>query len=137
MVQTTIFQGLARLALFQGGYNCYHTERLRHVRVPPPPVSVKEDPVCMAGSDRDCPLLLKITLWDEFHEEIRRDGKQRKVAWRIKQKHKLTEHGGILKYLDDVVREHHSHTKLLLQEMPHAFTVAKVLLNGPGFSPEQ
>ncbi|KAG6370233.1 hypothetical protein JVT61DRAFT_12388 [Boletus reticuloceps] len=99
--------------------------------------SVKEDPIFAAGSDRDRPPLLKITLWDEFQGEIRRDGEQRKAAWRIKQKHKPTEHGGILKSLDDVVTEHHSRAKKLLQEMPHAFTIAKVLLNGPGFSPEQ
>ncbi|KAF8131379.1 hypothetical protein EV363DRAFT_1329892 [Boletus edulis] len=99
--------------------------------------SVKGDPILAAGSDRDRPPLLKITMWDEFEEEIRKDGEQRKAAWRIKQKHAPTELGGILKSLDEVVREHHSHVKKLLEETPHAFTVAKVLLNGPGFSPEQ
>ena len=99
--------------------------------------SVKGDPVLTADSDRDRPPLLKITMWDEFHEEIRKDAEQRKAAWRIKQKHLPTEHGGILHSLDKVAREHHSRAKNFLQEVPHAFTVAKVLLNGPGFSPEQ
>lgn len=99
--------------------------------------SVKGDPILAAGSHRDRPPLLKITMWDEFEEEIRKDSEQRKAAWRIKQKHAPTELGGILKSLDEVVKEHHSHVKKLLQETPHAFTVAKVLLNGPGFSPEQ
>ena len=99
--------------------------------------SVKGDPVLAAGSDRDRPLLLKITGWDEFHKEIRADPEQRKAAWRIKQKHSLSEHGGILDSLDKVVREHHSRAKKFLEETLHAFTVAKVLLNGPGFSPEQ
>ena len=55
----------------------------------------------------------------------------------LNKKHSPAEHGGILNSLDKVVREHHSCTKTFLQETPHAFTVAKVLLNGPGFSPEQ
>jgi hypothetical protein len=99
--------------------------------------SVKADLVLAVGSDRDRPPLLKITMWDVFHEEIRKDAEQRKAAWRIKQKHSPTEHGGVLNSLDKVVREHHSRAKMFLEETPHAFTVAKVLLNGPGFSPEQ
>ena len=99
--------------------------------------SVKGDPVLAAGSDRDRPPLLKITMWDEFQEDIRKDPEQRKAAWKIKQKHSPTEHGGILDSLDKVVREHHSRAKKFLEETPHAFTVAKVLLNGPMFSPEQ
>lgn len=99
--------------------------------------SVKGDPVLAAGSDRDRPPLLQITMWDKFHEEIRKDTEERKAAWRIKQKHLTAEHGGILNSLDKVVREHHSRAKKFLQEQPHAFTAAKVLLNGPGFSPEQ
>lgn len=99
--------------------------------------SVNDDPVLAAGSDRDRPPLLKITMWDEFHEEIRKDTEQRKAAWRIKQKHSPAEHGGILNSLDKVAREHHRRAKKFLQETPHAFTVAKVLLSGPGFSAEQ
>jgi hypothetical protein len=99
--------------------------------------SVKDDPILVAGSNHDRLLLLKIMMWNKFQEEIQRDGEQRKVAWRIKQKHTPTEHRGILKSQDDVVREHHSRVKNLWQETPHAFTVMKVLLNGPGFSSEQ
>ncbi|KAG6373608.1 hypothetical protein JVT61DRAFT_6260 [Boletus reticuloceps] len=100
--------------------------------------SVKDDPILAASCDHNCLLLLlKIMMWDEFEEEIWKDGEQRKAAWRIKQKHVPTELGGILKSLDEVVREHHSNVKKLLEEMPHTFTVVKVLLNGPGFSPKQ
>ena len=137
MVQT-IFQGVGRQyfevdvnATAESDFDVRDYLRLQFLP------SVKADPVLAAGSDRDRPPLLKITMWDEFHEEIRKDAEQRKAAWRIKQKHSLTEHGGILNSLDRVVREHHSRAKKLLQEMPHAFTAAKVLLNGPGFSPEQ
>ena len=99
--------------------------------------SVKGDPILTAGSDRDRPPLLKITMWDEFQEDIRKDPEQRKAAWRIKQKHSPAEHGGMLDSLDKVVREHHNRAKKFMENMPHAFTIAKVLLNGPGFSPEQ
>ena len=98
---------------------------------------VKDDPVVALGSDRDRPPLLKITMWDEFHPEIRKDPEQRKAAWRIKQKHSLAERGGIFDSLDKVVREHHSQAKKLLEDVPNAFTAAKVLRNGPRFSPEQ
>lgn len=99
--------------------------------------SVKGSTLLEAGSDRDRPPLLKLTRWDEFEEGIRKDGEQRKAAWGIKQKHAPSELGGILKSLDDVVREHLRQVQKLLQDTPHPFTVAKVLLNGPGFSPEQ
>ncbi|KAG6380518.1 hypothetical protein JVT61DRAFT_8682 [Boletus reticuloceps] len=99
--------------------------------------SVKCSTLLEAGSDRDRPPLLRLTMWDEFEEGIRKDGEQRKAAWGIKQKHAPSELGGILKSLDDVVREHLRQAQKLLHDTPHAFTVAKVLLNGPGFSPDQ
>ena len=137
MVQT-IFQGVGR-QYFEVDVNATAESDLGmrdYLRLEFLP-SVKGDPVLAAGSDRDRPPLLHITMWDTFHEDIRKDTEQRKAAWRIKQKHLTTEHGGILNSLDKVVREHHSRAKKFLQELPHAFTAAKVLLNGPRFSPEQ
>lgn len=137
MVQT-IFQGVGRQyfevdvnATAESDFDMRDYLRLQFLP------SVRGDSVLAAGSDWDRPQLFKFMMWDEFHEDIRKDSEQRHAAWRIKQKHSPTEHKGIFKSLDKVVREHHSRAKKCLQQTPHAFTVAKVLLNGLGFSPER
>lgn len=80
MVQT-IFQGVGR-QYFKVDVNATAESDLDmrdylHLQFLP---SVKADPVLAAGSDHDRPPLLKITLWDEFHEEIWKDAEQRKAA---------------------------------------------------------
>lgn len=95
------------------------------------------DPVVPQDSDRDRAPLLKITLWDEFERDIRSDADQREAARVIKAKHTAGEHGGIFVSLKKVVKRHHATTRALLNGSSHSFTIAKVLLNGPGLSPEQ
>ena len=51
--------------------------------------SVKGDSVLAAASDHKQLPLLKITMWDRFHEEIQKDAKQRKTAWQMKQKQSM------------------------------------------------
>ncbi|KAH0825830.1 hypothetical protein J3R83DRAFT_7803, partial [Lanmaoa asiatica] len=96
-----------------------------------------KDPVVPQESDRDRPPLLRITLWDEFEPEIRKDDGQRNAAWRLKARHTADEQGGIFASLRRVVEQYHKTTRALLNECPNSFTIAKILLNGGGYTPEQ
>ncbi|KAG6371370.1 hypothetical protein JVT61DRAFT_9578 [Boletus reticuloceps] len=96
-----------------------------------------DDPVILQDSDRDRPPLLKITLWDEFEPVIRANISQREAARVIKEKHTAKEHGGIFLSLEKAVKLYHVTTRVLLNSFSHSFTICKVLLNGPGFAPEQ
>lgn len=96
-----------------------------------------QDPVAPQELDQDRPPLLRITLWDEFEPEIRKDDGQRNAAWRLKAKHTAEEQGGIFVSLGRVVERHHTATRALLNECSDSFTIAKVLLNGRGYMPEQ
>lgn len=96
-----------------------------------------KDPVVPQESDRDRPPLLRVTLWDEFEPEIRKDDGQRNAAWRLKARHTAEEQGGIFVSLRRVVEQYHRITRALLNECPNSFTIAKVLLNGKGYMPEQ
>ena len=95
------------------------------------------DPVVAQDSDHDRPPLWKITMWDQFAPEIRKDAEQRKAARLLKGKHWDAELGGIFVSLEKAAKGHHASTRGLLEEASHPFTLAKVLLNGPDFSPEQ
>lgn len=95
------------------------------------------DEVITQHSDRDRPPLLKITLWDLFLPQIREDAAQRKQARCIKEKHTLREHDRIFVTLEKVVKLHHEVAKTKLEHHCQRFTLAKVLVNGAKFSPNQ
>lgn len=96
-----------------------------------------QDPVFPQESDRDRSPLLRITLWDEFEPEIRKDDVQRNAAWRLKARHTDGEQEGIFVSLERIVGRYHKETKALLNQCPNSFTVTKVLLSGRGYMPEQ
>ena len=96
-----------------------------------------KDPVFPQGSDRDRPPLLRITLWDEFEPDIRKDEAQRNFAWRLKARHTAEEQGGVFVSLERAVKQHHAAVRVLLNECPNSFTIAKILLNGRVYMPEQ
>ena len=96
-----------------------------------------DDPLVPQGSDRDRPPLLKITMWDEFEPEVREDLAQRQAAQQIKGSHAESELGGMFTSLGNAVKRYHELTKSLLEESAHSFTISKVLMNGPVFSPDQ
>lgn len=95
------------------------------------------DEVVTQQSDRDRPPLLKITLWDLFLPQIREDAVQRKQARGIKEKHTAHEHEGVFVTLEKVVKLHHEVAKTQLEHHCQRFTLAKVLVNGAKFSPNQ
>ena len=80
---------------------------------------------------------MKITMWDHFELEIWKDAEQRRATWLLRGKHLEAEHGGIFVSLEKVVKSHHALARGVLVNSSHPFTLAKVLLNGPDFSPEQ
>lgn len=96
-----------------------------------------EDPLVPQDQDRDRPPLLKITMWDEFEPEVRKDETQRKLAAKLKSRHEPCEQGGIFVQLANAIVSYHRNAKLLLKGSAHKFTICKVLMNGPGFSPDQ
>ena len=95
------------------------------------------DPVVAQNSDHDRPPLWKITMWDRFEPEIRKDAEQRRAARLLRGKHSEAEHGGIFVSLEKAAKSHHALARGVLANSSHPFTLAKVLLNGPDFSPEQ
>lgn len=99
--------------------------------------SVAGNPVVTEAADRDRPPLLKVTLWDQFMPQIRESVEQRKAARSIKAAHTEGEHQGIFMSLAEVVELHRNTVKVALEGHGQSFTLAKVVLNGPGFSPEQ
>jgi hypothetical protein len=95
------------------------------------------DPVVGPNSEHDRPPLWKITMWDHFEPEIRKDAEQRKAARLLRGKHSEAEQGGIFVSLEKAARGHHALARSVLANSSHSFTLAKVMLSGPDFSPEQ
>ncbi|KAI9456768.1 hypothetical protein HD554DRAFT_2177923 [Boletus coccyginus] len=95
------------------------------------------DPIVPQDLDRDRPQLLIVTLWDEFHPEIRKDDIQRNAAWRLKAAHTAEERGGVFVSLERAVKQHHIGVRVLLNECLHSFTIKKILLNSRDYTPQQ
>lgn len=93
--------------------------------------------VVIQDADRDRTPLMKMTNWDKFQREIREDHTQREAVHLLKAKHGEGEEGGIFVALEHAVTTYHEATRTLLNGYSNSFTIRKVLLNGPGFSPDQ
>jgi Orsellinic acid/F9775 biosynthesis cluster protein D len=100
-------------------------------------IGQEDNTVTKQDADRDRPPLLRITMWDTFQEEIRKDPAQRHAAHLLKAKHEVGEGDGIFVALDTAVKTYHAATRVLVNGCSNSFTIRKVLLNGPNFSPDQ